>query len=257
MAAAVATSSDARAGHGRPGPAAGTPDPRRGARRWPGANNAAKSVKPPAAPRRRDVHLSDDNDRRDPAPGVPARPGAGAGRAGLRISEACGPASVRNVDFLRKTVLVRPATAARVATSVRLKTDSVRAGHPGRRQRIGRPRRRSAGWPRHDGLVFSSSSGRPLTKAIAGHEFDAIEPAVGFSVSPHSLRHHFGASLISRGVSIVAVSSWLGHSSPEITCRVYAYLKPDDEQAGRDAIAKTMRQVLPHVYPVCTEKGAE
>jgi integrase len=105
--------------------------------------------------------------------------------------------------------------------------------------------------------VFSSSSGRPLTKAIAGHEFDAIERAVGFNVSPHSLRHYFGASLISRGVSVVAVSSWLGHSSPEITYRVYAYLKPDDEQAGRDAIAKTMRQVLPHVYPMCTEKGAE
>ena len=112
-------------------------------------------------------------------------------------------------------------------------------------------------WPRHDGHVFSSSSGRPLTKAIAGHEFDAIERTVGFTVSPHSLRHYFGASLISRGVSVVAVSSWLGHSSPEITYRVYAYLKPDDEQAGRDAIAKTMRQLLPHVYPMCTEKGAE
>ena len=86
---------------------------------------------------------------------------------------------------------------------------------------------------------------------------DAIERAVGFSVSTHSLRHYFGASLISRGVSVVAVSSWLGHSSPEITYRVYAYLKPDDEQAGRDAIARTMRQVLPHAYPVCAEKGAE
>jgi integrase len=112
-------------------------------------------------------------------------------------------------------------------------------------------------WPRHDGLVFSSSSGRPLTKSSAGHEFDAIERTVGFTVSPHSLRHYFGASLISRGVSVVAVSRWLGHSSPEITYRVYAYLKPDDEQAGRDAIAKTMRRLLPHVYPMCTEKGVE
>jgi integrase len=112
-------------------------------------------------------------------------------------------------------------------------------------------------WPGRDGLVFSSSSGRPLTKAIAGYEFDAIERTVGFTVSPHSLRRYFGASLVSRGVSVVAVSRWLGHSSPEITYRVYAYRKPDDEQAARDATAKTMRQLVPHVYPMCTEKGAE
>jgi integrase len=62
--------------------------------------------------------------------------------------------------------------------------------------------------------------------------------------------------LIWRGVSVVAVSRWLGHSSPEITYRFYAYLKPDDELAGR-AIAETMRQLLSHVYPMCTEKGAE
>ena len=167
------------------------------------ANNAAKSVKAPAEPHRRDVHLTDD----DVAALIAATPEhhrALVG-AGLRISEACG-LQVEEIDFLRRTLRVR-------------------------QQR------------------------RP--EAIAGHELDAIERTVGFSVSPHSLRHYFGASLISRGVSVVAVSSWLGDSSPEITYRVYTYLKPDDEQAGRDAIAKTMHQVLPHVYPVCTEKGAE
>jgi integrase len=105
--------------------------------------------------------------------------------------------------------------------------------------------------------VFTSSSGRPLTKAIAGHEFDAIERTVDFTGSPHSLQRYLGASLISRGVSVVAVSRWLGHPSPEITYRVYAHRKPDDEPAGRDATAKTMRQLLPQMYPMCTEKGAE
>jgi len=37
-------------------------------------------------------------------------------------------------------------------------------------------------------------------------------------------RHYFGASLISRGVSVVAVARWLGRSSPEITYRVYSYM---------------------------------
>jgi hypothetical protein len=44
---------------------------------------------------------------------------------------------------------------------------------------------------------------------------------------------------------------------PEITYRVYAYLKPDDELAGRAAIARTTRQVVPHVYPVCTEMRSQ
>ena len=116
------------------------------------ANNAAKSVKAPAEPHRRDVHLTDD----DVAALIAATPEhhrALVG-AGLRISEACG-LQVEEIDFLRRTLRVR-------------------------QQR------------------------RP--EAIAGHELDAIERTVGFSVSPHSLRHYFGASLISRGVSVVAVS---------------------------------------------------
>ena len=52
-----------------------------------------------------------------------------------------------------------------------------------------------------------------------------------------------------------AVSRWLGHSSPEITYRVYAHLKPDDELAGREAIAKTMRQVISDVYPDVYREG--
>jgi integrase len=59
------------------------------------------------------------------------------------------------------------------------------------------------------------------------------------TISPHSLRHYFGASLISRGVSVVAVSEWLGHSSPEIAWRVYSYLMAADQQVGRAALTKT------------------
>ena len=221
------------------------------------ASNAGKAVKAPTAPRRRDVHLTDD----DVAALIAAAPEHHRAlvitlvAAGLRISEACG-LRVEDVDFLRRTLRIRQQRRPSGEFG-QLKTGCSRRDIPADDTLLDALAEQIRRWPRHDGLVFSSSSGRPLTKAIAGHEFDAIERTVGFSVSPHSLRHYFGASLISRGVSVVAVSSWLGHSSPEITYRVYAYLKPDDEQAGRDAIAKTMRQVLPHVYPVCTEKGAE
>jgi integrase len=80
---------------------------------------------------------------------------------------------------------------------------------------------------------------------------------VGCTVSPHSLRHYFGGCLISCGVSVVTVSSWLGHSSPEISYRVYAYPKPDDEQAGRAALAATIRSIVRDVYPLCTREASE
>ena len=56
---------------------------------------------------------------------------------------------------------------------------------------------------------------------------------------------------------MVAVSRWLDHASPEITCRVYAYLKPHDEQAGRAALAETMRSIVPDMYPLCTREASE
>jgi len=60
--------------------------------------------------------------------------------------------------------------------------------------------------------------------------------------------------LVSQGDSIVAVSRWLGHSSPEITYRVNAYVQPDDETATRAALATTLAKIIPDVYPMCTRE---
>ena len=73
------------------------------------------------------------------------------------------------------------------------------------------------------------------------------------TISPHSLRHYFGASLISGGVSVVPVSEWLGHSSPEIAWRVYSYLMAADQEVGRAALTKTLAKVDPDVYPMCND----
>jgi integrase len=99
---------------------------------------------------------------------------------------------------------------------------------------------------------FRTPASRPV------REFEDVERAVGSTVSPHSRRHHFGAGLVSRGQSVdVAVTHWLGHSSPEITLRVHAYLKSDDERAGRDALPETMRFVVPQGYPLCTQEESQ
>jgi integrase len=213
------------------------------------ASNAAKAIKPPTPPRRRDVHLSDDDVRAI----IAATPQRYHGLAvalvglGLRISEACG-LLVSDVDFLRKTVHVRRQRRPGGELG-KLKTDSSGRDIPADDVVLTALAEQIRRWPREDGLVFSSVTGRALTKAIGGHTFDGIAVATGIDVSPHSCRHYFGSSLISRGVSVVAVSRWLGHSSPEITWRVYSYLMPNDEAVGRAAMAGTMSAVTAGVAP--------
>ena len=50
---------------------------------------------------------------------------------------------------------------------------------------------------------------------------------------------------------------WLLNSSPEITDRVCANLRPDDETAGRLAMAETMHKIIPGVHPVCTREPSK
>jgi len=99
-------------------------------------------------------------------------------------------------------------------------------------------------------------TGRALTKAIGGHLFGDIEEATGIEVSLHSCGHYFGASLISQGVPVVAVSRWLGHSSLEITWRVYSYLMPNDDEIRRAATAETMTAVAAGVHQSCTRAAS-
>jgi len=159
------------------------------------------------------------------------------------------------VDFLRRTVRIRQQRGPG-GEMERLKTGSSVRDIPADDTVLQALAEQIRQWPRGDDLIFSSTLSRPLTKSIARHVFDGIERTVGCTVSPHSLRHHFGAGLISRGVSVVAVARWLGHSSPEITYRVYACLRPDDETAGRAARAETMRKIIPGVYRMGTQDAS-
>jgi integrase len=209
------------------------------------ASNPAKAVRPPSPPRRRDVHLSDED--------VKAIIAAAPERyyalvvvlvgLGLRISEACG-LLVSDIDFLHRVLRVRQQRRPGGELG-KLKTESSGRDVPADDIVLTALAEQVRRWPREDGRVFSSTTDRALTKAIAGHVFDDIEQATGIDCSPHSCRHYFGASLISAGVSVVAVSRWLGHSSPEVTFRVYSYLTKNDDTIGRAAMSRTMARVAP------------
>jgi integrase len=48
----------------------------------------------------------------------------------------------------------------------------------------------------------------------------------------HSLRHSFGSILIQKGVPLINVSRWLGHTSLKITADIYAHLEPHSNSAA-------------------------
>ncbi|MFE7114820.1 tyrosine-type recombinase/integrase [Streptomyces sp. NPDC057654] len=52
----------------------------------------------------------------------------------------------------------------------------------------------------------------------------------------HVLRHTFATAQLRFGVSIVAVSRWLGHKDPAFTLRKYVHFLPADDERGRQAM---------------------
>ncbi|MFN2562658.1 MAG: tyrosine-type recombinase/integrase [Jatrophihabitans sp.] len=216
--------------------------------------NVAKLVKPPTAPGRRDVHLHDEDVRKViDATSIDYRALViTLVDLGLRLSEACG-LRVSDVDFLRKVVHVRQQRRPGGELGA-LKTSASWRDVPADDAVLGlaeQIRRR----PRRDGLVFSSGSS-PAGPSPSPATCSTTSVPLRASTS-HRTRcgTTSGSSLISQGVSIVAVSKWLGHSSPEITWRVYSYLMATDEEVGRGAMSRTFSKLLPDVYPLCTADG--
>ena len=52
----------------------------------------------------------------------------------------------------------------------------------------------------------------------------------------HALIHHYASVLLETGVSIRAVSEYLGHNDPGFTLRTYAHLMPESEDRARAVI---------------------
>ncbi|TXE22193.1 tyrosine-type recombinase/integrase [Serratia ureilytica] len=73
--------------------------------------------------------------------------------------------------------------------------------------------------------IFESSRGTHFSES--GFYRAVVQPVfseAGVNKGFHSLRHYAVSVWVGRGVSVVQISQWLDHASPEVTLRTYAHL---------------------------------
>jgi integrase len=72
------------------------------------------------------------------------------------------------------------------------------------------------------GLVFRTSTGRPLDKRNVNRWYHALLEAAGIADRrPHDLRHTYATRQVDEGTDLVTVSELLGHASITITAQYY------------------------------------
>jgi integrase len=91
-------------------------------------------------------------------------------------------------------------------------------------------------------LVFPSSIGTPLQAGYPEKACKQIFSAIGLddSFTFHNLRHTAASIMLNRGMSIVEVSKYLGHSSPSFTANIYAHLMPGGLEKAVDVFDRVI-----------------
>lgn len=67
----------------------------------------------------------------------------------------------------------------------------------------------------------------------------------------HALRHYYAPALLEAGVSIRAVSEYLGHADPGFTLRICAHLMPSSDERARQAMDLALRPEPQIPRPSC------
>jgi len=177
-----------------------------------------------------------------------------AAGCGLRQGEAFGLRS-SDVDFLRHTLHVRQ--------QVKLLADNKPFISPpkgGKSREIPLPESVALALAEHirdfprdkDGLIFTTRERKPLNRNYINAYVwkNALRKA---GVDPnryngmHALRHYYASALLESGVSIRAVSEYLGHADPGFTLRIYAHLMPTSDEKARHAIDLALNPVVPEL----------
>lgn len=88
-----------------------------------------------------------------------------------------------------------------------------------------------------DALLFADLEGNiPSPNSVSAAWGDFAKRAGIPAVTFHALRHTHASMLIDEGVDVVTISVRLGHSSPDITLRVYSHLFQKDDGKAAAAI---------------------
>lgn len=80
-----------------------------------------------------------------------------------------------------------------------------------------------------DGLVLTGARGDHINEAYASKRIKlyAERAGLGHDVTSHTLRHTYGATLASEGVSPYLIKEFMGHESIDTTLRFYGHLDPN------------------------------
>lgn len=180
-----------------------------------------------------------------------------AASTGLRIGEVAG-LQWRDIDWERGTLRVERQGTARIGVYTAPKTASSVRTVPLGAGLLARLRVAHRERPGHvDGVtgpVIWGARGRGVSASTLGLAFDRWREHLGVreGVTFHTLRHGYATAMLEAGVALPTVSGLLGHSSADITARVY--LHRTETQMGQaravlDAVGHLMGQVVPESAP--------
>jgi integrase len=90
----------------------------------------------------------------------------------------------------------------------------------------------------HEGLVFTTSIGTPMTRGMWIKSWHGARDAMGLKPGEglHHLRHFYASLLIAAGRSVIEVQERLGHESAQETLDTYSHLFEDAPDGTRKAI---------------------
>ncbi|MRX81736.1 tyrosine-type recombinase/integrase [Eggerthella guodeyinii] len=81
---------------------------------------------------------------------------------------------------------------------------------------------------------------KPYNPTLLTREFTTFAKMNGFNCTFHDLRHTFATYMVTSGVDISTVASYLGHSNVAVTLNTYATVDPDAKRAALATIEQAI-----------------
>lgn len=161
---------------------------------------------------------------------------------GVRAGELMGW-QVREVDFLRRMVVVREQLDPRKRTRIPLKTPSSRRDLPLPQIAIEALAAHLKEFPANDdGFIFTDEQNRPWQYKSYNDSVGLAADSLGLPhTTTHDMRHHYASVLLDAGESVVTVAARLGHKDAKLVLSTYGHLMPNTEDRTRRAVDDAWR----------------